>query len=181
MTIQKYIRTLIKNNNFEEFRLLFNDKKIDPSWDENYAIRYACKCGHVEIVKSLLNDSRVDPSANYNYCLFISVQIGNLDIVKLLLSHPTINPTDCMDSVFCCAVQLGHFEIANVLLIDGRIDPSEFNNLPIKNAYKNKVNDKDILTLLWQNNKIKTSLKNDDIHLYNKLIKMDIKNKIGAF
>jgi hypothetical protein len=35
--------------------------------------------------------------------------------------------------------------------------------------------------LLWNDQRVKNSLKKDDLELYNKLVKEDIKNKIETF
>ncbi len=40
-----------------------SDSRVDPSDNNNQAIKYACRYGHYEIVKLLLKDSRVDPTA----------------------------------------------------------------------------------------------------------------------
>ena len=42
---------------------------VDPSMEENYAIRSACENGHLVIVDRLLQDSRVDPSADNNLAI----------------------------------------------------------------------------------------------------------------
>lgn len=40
---------------------------VDPSDQNNFAIRYTSKNGHSEVVKLLLNDLRVDSSAPYKF------------------------------------------------------------------------------------------------------------------
>jgi hypothetical protein len=67
-------------------KLLLSDKRVDPSADDNYTIRYASEKGYYKIVELLLSDERVDPSAEYNYAVKWASRIGNFDIVKLLLS-----------------------------------------------------------------------------------------------
>ncbi len=48
----------------ECFSLLFAHKRVDPTVNDNAAIRSASKYGHHECVRHLLTNSRVDPSAN---------------------------------------------------------------------------------------------------------------------
>ena len=60
-------------------------QRIDPSADDNYAIRYASSNGHLEIVKLLLADSRVDPSTDDNFAIRFAPQNGHIEIVKLLM------------------------------------------------------------------------------------------------
>ena len=47
-------------------RLLLADPRVDPSADNNYAIRWAAYNGHTEVVRLLLADPRVDPGAIAN-------------------------------------------------------------------------------------------------------------------
>ena len=45
---------------------LLADPRVDPSADDNAAIRMASRFGHVAVVARLLADPRVDPSAAHN-------------------------------------------------------------------------------------------------------------------
>jgi hypothetical protein len=48
-------------------KLLLSDKRVDPSAADNYAIRYASKKGHYDVVELLLADERVDPSCGLQH------------------------------------------------------------------------------------------------------------------
>ena len=50
------------NNHLEAFELQL--KYCDPSANDNWAIKWAARNGHLPIVKILILDPRVDPSAN---------------------------------------------------------------------------------------------------------------------
>ena len=50
----------------EVVKLLLTDKRVNPSANNNFAIRWASRNGHTKVVKLLLADERVDPSANDN-------------------------------------------------------------------------------------------------------------------
>jgi hypothetical protein len=65
------------------------------------------------------------------------------------------------------------------LLKDVNIDPSEDHNKIIKYSYKNKYIN--IVKLLWNDKRVKTTLKIDDFKLYKKLMQQDIKNKVNKF
>ena len=67
---------------------------VDPSANNNDAIRCASWNGHVEVVKLLLNDPRADPSANNNYAICLASRGGHVDVVELLLDDPRIDPSD---------------------------------------------------------------------------------------
>ena len=45
---------------------ILSDSRVDPSAENNYAIKLASHFGHQEVVKLLLSDARVDPSARNN-------------------------------------------------------------------------------------------------------------------
>ena len=79
----------------EDFLELLKTSKLDPSFDDNRAIKWACKGGHVEILKHLLSDSRVDPCvstsySNQNELLLIASYHGHKEVIKLLLNHPKV-------------------------------------------------------------------------------------------
>jgi len=62
---------------------------IDPSFENNIAIREASEHGHVDIVDRLLRDTkkRVDPSVNDNFAISISSRNGHLAVVDRLLQE----------------------------------------------------------------------------------------------
>jgi ankyrin repeat protein len=64
------------------------DSRIDPSAENNWAIRYAAAKGKLEVVKYLmsLKDSRIDPAANNNYAIQYAAARGHLEVVKYLMS-----------------------------------------------------------------------------------------------
>ncbi len=62
------------------------DPRINPSADNNGAIRYASLNGHCKVVKLLLADPRVNPSADDNYAIIQASGNGHTKVVKLLLA-----------------------------------------------------------------------------------------------
>lgn len=44
----------------EVIKILLNDERVDPSAQDNEAIREACEIGYVQVVQLLLKDERVD-------------------------------------------------------------------------------------------------------------------------
>ena len=84
MDIQEKFYKAIKNNDINNVKSLLNDKRIDPSYDNNFAIQLASQNGHIDIVKLLLKDKRVDPSHDNNYIIRFAYNEGYLDIVNLL-------------------------------------------------------------------------------------------------
>ena len=52
------------DGNTDTVKRLLLDPNVDPTAEDNAAIRLACKNGHHEIVKALLEDSRANPGAD---------------------------------------------------------------------------------------------------------------------
>ena len=65
-------------------KLLLHDSRVDPSADNNYAIRTASFNGHAEVVQLLLQDPRVDPSDRENDAIQFASSGG-------IFEHGTIN------------------------------------------------------------------------------------------
>ena len=62
---------------------------LDPSADDNYAIRAASENGHIAVVDRLLQDGRVDPSADDNHAIRMASHCGHIAVVDRLLQDGT--------------------------------------------------------------------------------------------
>jgi hypothetical protein len=80
---------------------------------------------------------------------------------------------------FIVAIINNNIDKIKILLKNIKVNPSEENNKIIKYSYKNK--NINIVDLLWNEKRVKNTLKNDDLILYNELMKKDIADKIGNF
>jgi len=132
----------VEVGNADVVHLLLHDQTIDPSADDNRAIRVASYFGQIEVVKVLLADPRLlpdkpDPSANYNDALRGASENGYTDVVKLLLADARVNPSVGDNCAICVASENGHTDVVNVLLADSRVDPSVYSNWAIRIASKN--------------------------------------------
>src|SRR3989304_3535098 len=58
---------------------------FNPSYDNNSAIRWACRFNKIDSVKKLLKDTRVDPSVDNNCAIRWTSRNGHLEVVKELL------------------------------------------------------------------------------------------------
>ncbi len=73
------------------FRLLLEDGRADPSWDDHSVLLEACKNGHLGVVRLLLQDNRT-PSYQDNVQLYYSLcavasHEKQTDVMKLLLTN----------------------------------------------------------------------------------------------
>jgi hypothetical protein len=96
-------------------KLLLSDYGVDPSADDNQALRLAAENGHLEIVKLLLSDARVDPSTPNNLALVYASERGHLEIVKLLLKDDRVDPSAQNNTALFLASEKGHLEIVKLL------------------------------------------------------------------
>jgi len=128
---QKLFNCVVKRGSYKIVKILLTDSRVNPSINNNYALRWASKNGHTEIVKLLLADERVDPSDQNNQAIQISSFYGHADIVKLLLEvglnkeftkRERVNPADLANQAIRYASKNGHTEVVKLLLTDKRVD-----------------------------------------------------------
>ena len=74
-----------RNGNINIVKQLLS--QVDPSANDNEAIKWAARMGRQDVVKLLLKDSRVDPSARDNYAIRWAAQNGHKEVVELLEEH----------------------------------------------------------------------------------------------
>jgi Ankyrin repeats (3 copies) len=65
-------------------------KAVDPSVDDQYAIKWASRLGYIEIVGLLLKDSRVDPSAEDQYAIKWAYKREHKKIMEMLLQDSRV-------------------------------------------------------------------------------------------
>lgn len=101
-------------------KLLLRDPRVDPSANNNAAIKYASNNGNYHIVRTLIQDPRVDPSDNNNAAIIEASLYGRLRVVKLLLKDPRVDPS--VDNYYCIRVaeMHNHRKVLYQLLIHSR-------------------------------------------------------------
>jgi len=76
----------------EVVRALLADSRVDPTADNNFAIRVASGYGYAEVVRALLADPRVDPAADDDYAIRVASYYGHAEVVRALLADPRADP-----------------------------------------------------------------------------------------
>ncbi len=155
-----FVENLIQYKHLNLFNILLNNKKIDPSINNNTIIKNSSQYGYLEIVKLLLNDKRVDPTADNNYSIRLASQNGHLEIVKLLLNDKRVDPSTNNNDAIEFASKNGHLEIVKLLLSDKRVDPSDNRNYAIRYASYN--GHLEIVKLLLSDKRVDPSANNND-------------------
>jgi hypothetical protein len=139
----------------------------------------ALRDNNVNEAIAILNHKDTVPTYDDCHAFVIAVERGFTEIVKLFLTNPKVDPSLRDNHCISISAQEGRKEIVELLLKDPRVNPSDENNFSICCALNYQ--HKEIAKLLWQDKRVKNSLKQDRIDIYNKLIKIDIQNKIETF
>lgn len=124
----RMIQHAAEEGSVEILRLLLADPELDPSINNNGAIRGAATTAHPESVQLLLADPRVDPTANYNEAIREAARLGRIETVQLLLQDPRVDPGAGDNEAIRLAARRDHHEIVRLLLADPRVNPSIDNN-----------------------------------------------------
>jgi len=89
--------------------------KVDPSIEDNYAIRWAARNDHKDILELLLQDPRVDPSVLDNWVIKWAAYYGHKDVVQLLLRDSRVDPSADDNYAIRWAAENGHKDIVELL------------------------------------------------------------------
>jgi hypothetical protein len=176
----KKLHAAIANNDINSVKFLLQYANVNAGikFEKNYPIEHAVAKCRTDIIRLLLKDSRVDPSVQSNYALTHSASSGYTNIVELLLKDKRVDPSDDHDWAIRYASINGHWDIVKLLLKDERINPAVDQNRAIIFSYRHYSK---ITELLWDDQRVKNTLKKDHITLYKKLMKEDVKSKIREF
>ena len=58
--IQQEFLDYCESGDINKAKKLLNDSRVDPSYKDNWVIRWSSMYGHIDVVRHLLKDSRVD-------------------------------------------------------------------------------------------------------------------------
>jgi len=117
-------RIIVEGGNHQALSRLLQHSDIDPSYNHNWAIMYACFRDNVEMVRVLLQDPRVDPSTCKNRCLGYAAASGCIEIVKILLEDPRVDPTDDNNHAIKISHLFGHEDVYQLLLEHPKVQAS---------------------------------------------------------
>lgn len=103
------IKSALKSGKFDLVISLIQSGEIDPSFDDNFLIKFCSKKGYAELVKECLKHE-VNPSVQNNYAIREACRNGYADIVKMLLEYsPPLSHLDWLvdpnvDDNYCICV-----------------------------------------------------------------------------
>ena len=164
-----FFHNAIFRGRVEIVRRLIQDKLVDPSVDNNYAILSASEFGRIDIVELLLQDCRVDPSVNNNDPIRSASKYGYLAVVDRLLKDPpswhpyrgSVDPSDGDNEAIINASGGGRLDVVERLLQDPRVDPSYDNNKAIR--YARRCEHMDVVARLKQDPRVIQTILNNSI------------------
>mmetsp|Transcript_1513 Transcript_1513/g.1930 ORF Transcript_1513/g.1930 Transcript_1513/m.1930 type:complete len:250 (+) Transcript_1513:191-940(+) len=103
-------------------RILSDDARVDPSVNNNRAVRWASENGHIDFVRELMKDPRVDPSADNNDAIFLANFYSHVDVVKELMTDSRVDPSVKGNYPIRLAIRKGNVNAVRELLKDSRVD-----------------------------------------------------------
>ena len=152
------------NTHLEIVKILIQDKRVDPSTNDNWAIRSASLNGYLEIVKILMQDKRVDPSARDNCAIRYASRNGHSEIVKILMQDKRVDPSADDNYAIMWASQCNHPETVKILMQDKRVDPSAESNFAI--IYASQNGHLEIVKILMQDERVDPSASSNRAIIY---------------
>lgn len=112
---------LLLSKNPEVVQRLLQEDRIDPSINNNSAIKRASEYGYPATVAMLLQDSRVDPSVSDNYAIQWAARNGHLEVVNLLLKDRRVDSTVSKNLPLRWAAKYEQYHIVKRLLDEPKV------------------------------------------------------------
>ena len=147
---------------------LLQDDRIDPTVDDNSAIRNAIVDGNLDIMKSLFRNPKVKKSFSVNEAISIASYNGKIDVLNDLLQDPIVDPGANNNDAIKWAAVGGKINVVNRLLQDSRVDPTADNNYSI--MWAASLPHSDVVRRLLQDIRIRQSLSPERLEYYKRQI-----------
>lgn len=143
---ENYLSINLVCKNFFEI----SETALDYSVDDNFAIRWSCTHGKLELTKKLLRHNNVDPGARDNEAIRLASANGHHLVVQELIKDKRVDPTDCSNYAFRFACMNGHIEVVKILNRYARYDQSGANLCSLNTLMSN--GHRDIIKFLIEKN-----------------------------
>jgi hypothetical protein len=119
----------MSGDNVKLVRLLLDDKRVDPSYDESSSLMCAIDNGRIKIVGTLLLDGRADPNSGEGMALDMAIEGEHNAIARLLLADtrtdPTLNGNKALfGAIHDCNYEM-MIELANIEAVASSVDWEE--------------------------------------------------------
>jgi hypothetical protein len=130
--------------------------------------------------KKILIFQKFDPIFESNLLIRRATELGRFEIVKLLLEDRRVNPAVFESYIIRSAAEDQYFNLVDLFLKDKRIDPTcNGSQFPIVYSFENK--NLEITKILWQDKRVRDTLKISDHNLFLEIHNFLLKEKINLF
>lgn len=110
----------IANSYIRVLEKIIASKLIDPSMNDNYALRQAMNNSNYNIITVLLKDERVDQFIDGNQLFHKACNENKIDLVKLLLANEKFIPLNNANNTLYVVAINNNIEIMKLILADKR-------------------------------------------------------------
>lgn len=126
-------KKILTHGRLDLVRLLMGNKfKVNPSVNNNEAIRIAARHGYYKIVEFLIEDDRVDVCVNNNEPLRMAARFGHYEVVQLLVDSGKV---DTNNETLRMATRYGHRSVVGLLLGCRGVDANDREALQLAERY----------------------------------------------
>ena len=108
-----------------------------------------------------------------------AVRKSQKEIIKKLILEEDVDPSVDENFAIRHFIYINDYEMVNFFLKDKRVNAADKNSMSILLAIEKEYYD--IVKLLWKNENVKKSLKNDNLDSYNYLTKKYLENNLNKF
>ena len=131
--MRRIYRKMIEQGKLKQIQLIVKYKMFDDfACDNNYAIRWASRKGHLDVVEFLASLDDVDASDDNNYAIRWASMNGHLDVVKFLASLDDVDVSTSNNFTIRWASGYGHLDVVEFLASLDGVDASANDNHAIR-------------------------------------------------
>lgn len=173
---------LIQANDISTLKMYLKEHIVnDPNNVVDFldAFSLAAKLNKVDILNLFINRDIIDFNHAGHIALVDAVNQGNIEVVEFIFNHEKFVDSDALIDIIISAIRLKHFDIALILIKDKRIALEKMKNIIIITAIMFESDE--ITDFVWKDKKVRKTLKNENLKLYQELLKKDMDNKILNF
>jgi hypothetical protein len=165
----------IPQDSIEDIVKLLKQSQISNE-HKREVFKRSCIFGRLDIVKYLIKE--VNPSHDDNISIKKSITNGHFHIVELLINNENVKFVDNYLNFIKSVINKDIKELKRLLKLPD-FSPEIENNFALKQSIQNSFSE--VTKLLFEDERVKESLLNNDFTFYNYLTKENIKTKINQF
>lgn len=123
-----------KNSYVPMVKLLLNQPEINPSTDDNAALKATLQSYSYPLDELILAHPKFEPGLGQDHILDWAIDWSLYNAVTYLLAHPAIDPSHDNNTAICVAFDAGELEMCRLVLADPRVNPAVDDNMLLREA-----------------------------------------------